>query len=186
MTLKDVSELVEQCKRDEEYQASLTPDHPDHDEGFQHYRDENSIELYWLPHRHLYALDLRVIRTPLDLAHWIAHIGKKQWPYMTPRRIVYLIEEVCHIKAWNLWQPHLGVMERGTTADQERAKLTSRLRWRVLERDGHRCRSCGMGPEHGAVLHMDHITPISKGGITSFANLQTLCVSCNAGKASRA
>jgi len=32
------------------------------------------------------------------------------------------------------------------------------------------------------VLHIDHVTPWSKGGETEMDNLQTLCEPCNLGK----
>ena len=59
-----------------------------------------------------------------------------------------------------------------------------RTRWRVMNRDSFRCRSCGRSPaiEHGVVLHVDHIVPWSKGGQTRDQNLQTLCDRCNLGK----
>lgn len=52
-----------------------------------------------------------------------------------------------------------------------------RFRVRVLDRDGHACKTCG---SDGNRLHVHHITPISKGG-TKFdmANLITLCPSCH-------
>lgn len=56
-----------------------------------------------------------------------------------------------------------------------------RLRYRVLERD-RRCRLCGVGPEDGAKLHIDHIVPYSQGGKTVLDNLQALCQDCNLGK----
>src|SRR5438477_10131934 len=43
----------------------------------------------------------------------------------------------------------------------------ARLRWRVLERDGNRCRLCGRSPNDGARLHVDHIVPWSVGGETT-------------------
>ena len=59
-----------------------------------------------------------------------------------------------------------------------------RMRWRVLNRDSFRCRSCGRSPalEFGVILHVDHILPWSKGGLTNDENLQTLCDRCNLGK----
>jgi hypothetical protein len=59
-----------------------------------------------------------------------------------------------------------------------------RMRWRVLTRDSFRCRSCGRSPavEQGVILHVDHIIPWSKGGLTIYENLQTLCERCNLGK----
>jgi hypothetical protein len=57
-----------------------------------------------------------------------------------------------------------------------------RLRAQVLMRDGARCRLCGATPASGASLHVDHVTPWSKGGDTILANLQVLCETCNIGK----
>jgi hypothetical protein len=59
-----------------------------------------------------------------------------------------------------------------------------RLRFQVLQRDRFACRSCGASPatQAGIELHVDHVTPWSKGGETVFENLQTLCNRCNLGK----
>lgn len=59
-----------------------------------------------------------------------------------------------------------------------------RLRFQVLQRDRFACRSCGASPatQAGIELHVDHMTPWSKGGETVLANLQTLCNTCNLGK----
>ncbi len=57
-----------------------------------------------------------------------------------------------------------------------------RLRALVLLRDGARCQLCGITPQDGARLHVDHITPWSKGGETLLENLQILCEACNIGK----
>ncbi len=57
-----------------------------------------------------------------------------------------------------------------------------RLRALVLMRDSARCRLCGANPSSGAILHVDHIRPWSKGGETVLENLQILCEPCNIGK----
>ncbi|MFA5598528.1 MAG: HNH endonuclease [Pusillimonas sp.] len=59
-----------------------------------------------------------------------------------------------------------------------------RLRWKVLQRDNFKCCACGSSPaiNPGIILHVDHIIPWSKGGETTFDNLQTLCSRCNLGK----
>lgn len=57
-----------------------------------------------------------------------------------------------------------------------------RLRALVLMRDGARCQMCGNDVQHGAILHVDHIHPWSKGGETTLENLQILCQVCNIGK----
>ena len=58
------------------------------------------------------------------------------------------------------------------------------LRFRVMQRDNFACRGCGATPATvpGTKLHVDHITPWSKGGHTTEGNLQTLCAACNIGK----
>lgn len=68
---------------------------------------------------------------------------------------------------------------------QERAKITPKVRYDVFERDGHRCCSCGIGVGTGVTLHVDHIVPVSQGGLSQFDNLQTLCAPCNLGKGAR-
>lgn len=68
---------------------------------------------------------------------------------------------------------------------RERSLLTPKLRTDILRRDGSRCRMCGASAQTGAILHVDHIVPISHGGLTEPGNLQTLCQSCNLGKSNR-
>ena len=70
-----------------------------------------------------------------------------------------------------------------------RPNLKPSVRWRVLERDGHRCLSCGRtGP--GVVLDVDHFLPLghpladglSEEELWEDSNLVTLCEPCNLGK----
>jgi hypothetical protein len=68
---------------------------------------------------------------------------------------------------------------------QERNRITAGVRSKVLARDSYRCRHCGISTALGAVLHIDHIIPISKGGTSDLGNLQTLCQDCNLGKSNR-
>ena len=63
----------------------------------------------------------------------------------------------------------------------ERGKVSNRMRFSVYERDGYRCRKCGVS-DREAQLEIDHIIPISKGGKSTFDNLQTLCHKCNVEK----
>ena len=58
----------------------------------------------------------------------------------------------------------------------ERAKVTNKIRFSIYKRDGYRCKKCGIKTND---LEIDHIFPISKGGKTTYDNLQTLCKSCN-------
>ena len=66
----------------------------------------------------------------------------------------------------------------------ERSKMTNAMRVDVLRRDGHRCKFCGAGPP-AVTLEVDHIIPVSRGGLTQMSNLQTLCSDCNQGKSNR-
>lgn len=69
----------------------------------------------------------------------------------------------------------------------ERGKLTAGLRYDILKRDGFRCQICGrkIADDPDLVLHVDHILPISKGGLTTWDNLRTLCQDCNLGKSNK-
>jgi hypothetical protein len=69
----------------------------------------------------------------------------------------------------------------------EREKMTVSLRYTILERDHFACKIYGRSYLRGdnIKLHVDHITPIAKGGKTEPNNLQTLCDDCNLGKGTR-
>lgn len=63
---------------------------------------------------------------------------------------------------------------------------------RVFERDGWRCRLCGvdaprelMGTVSGNAPELDHDVPLSRGGAHSYANTQLLCSCCNRQKGDR-
>lgn len=56
-----------------------------------------------------------------------------------------------------------------------------RLRFQVLQRDGFTCQYCGAKPPD-VRLHVDHIKPVSMGGVSTMENLITACQECNQGK----
>lgn len=60
----------------------------------------------------------------------------------------------------------------------ERGKVSNKMRFAIYERDGYRCRKCGVSQRY-AQLEIDHIIPIAKGGKSTYNNLQTLCHRCN-------
>jgi ATP adenylyltransferase len=64
--------------------------------------------------------------------------------------------------------------------------VPSTVRYDVLKRD-RKCVLCGAIPsaDNDVHLHVDHVTPRSKGGSNDFENLQTLCSECNLGKSNR-
>jgi len=69
----------------------------------------------------------------------------------------------------------------------QRALMTSNLREKIKIRDNYTCKQCklSINDEKNLLLEIDHIIPISKGGITSEDNLQTLCWKCNRSKGSK-
>lgn len=75
-------------------------------------------------------------------------------------------------------------IQRAATKRRTRREISERQRFRILVRDGFRCRACGASPleQRGIELHVDHIVPWSKGGETTDDNLETKCKRCNLGK----
>ena len=73
------------------------------------------------------------------------------------------------------------------TAAGQRALMTSKLRQHIKERDNFTCKQCGasLKQEPHLLLEIDHIIPVSKGGLTVEDNLQTLCWRCNRSKGSK-
>ena len=58
----------------------------------------------------------------------------------------------------------------------------ARLRRRILERDGYRCRACGRPGR----LEVDHVQPLHQGGAAlDPTNLQALCGPCHVAKSTR-
>jgi len=69
----------------------------------------------------------------------------------------------------------------------QRALMTSALREKIKQRDNFYCRNCGLSTkqEPNLLLEIDHIIPLSKNGVTTEENLQTLCWGCNRTKGSK-
>lgn len=76
----------------------------------------------------------------------------------------------------------------------KRRRISPTQRKAVLERDGYKCRICGISRQYlddkvpglGEYLRLeiDHIVPIAQGGTSDESNLQCLCWRCNAKKGS--
>ncbi len=69
----------------------------------------------------------------------------------------------------------------------QRALMTSGLREKIKVRDDYTCQICTLSTsdEKNLLLEIDHIHPLSKGGITAEDNLQTLCWRCNRSKGAK-
>lgn len=66
-----------------------------------------------------------------------------------------------------------------------RIPFSKKLRYEVLHEAGFRCATCGRCSDDGAVLHVDHIIPVSLGGTNERSNLRALCDDCNLGRSNK-
>jgi len=82
-------------------------------------------------------------------------------------------------------KPKIKVENKISESDRREIKLG--LRYEILKRDHFKCVICGASPsiKPECELHIDHITPFSKGGKTVKENLRTLCKECNLGKGNK-
>jgi hypothetical protein len=69
----------------------------------------------------------------------------------------------------------------------QRALMTAKLRQFIKARDFHTCRYCSVSitAEPHLLLEVDHVVPVSKGGLSTSENLQTLCWRCNRTKSNK-
>jgi len=84
---------------------------------------------------------------------------------------------------WELWHRAM-VMSPGSNGAPKRtdSPVSPKQRFRILQRDNFQCQLCGRSRADGAVLEVDHRTPVSKGGKSTDDNLWALCWECNRGK----
>lgn len=69
-----------------------------------------------------------------------------------------------------------------------KSKEWRELRYKILEKQGNKCKACGVGPKtHGIPVHVDHILPrsIYPEHALNPENLQVLCEDCNLGKSNK-
>lgn len=73
------------------------------------------------------------------------------------------------------------------SAAAQRSLMTARLRNEIKARDGYTCRQCGIRlSEHPyLLLEVDHFVPVSRGGLSTPDNLQTLCWRDNRAKGAK-
>jgi hypothetical protein len=64
--------------------------------------------------------------------------------------------------------------------------LSAELDQKVRERAARRCEYCRMHQSlQGATFHIEHIVPVSRGGLTAPENLALACPSCNLQKSNK-
>lgn len=78
-------------------------------------------------------------------------------------------------------------IDRRKSASYQRSLMTPKLRQKIKERDNYTCQSCEVSvyDQDLLLLEIDHIIPVSKGGLSTEDNLQTLCWKCNRTKSDK-
>lgn len=73
------------------------------------------------------------------------------------------------------------------SAAGQRSLMTASFRTFIKERDEYTCKACSISivDEPHLLLEVDHIMPVSKGGLSVDTNLQTLCWKCNRTKSNK-
>jgi hypothetical protein len=104
--------------------------------------------------------------------------GMAQRSFTVPMNEENIIELINHLES---------KLSMEVLAKEQRALMTTKLRTYIKERDKYTCCQCGNSTheEPNLLLEIDHIIPISKGGLTQEDNLQTLCWKCNRSKGAK-
>ena len=118
-----------------------------------------------------------------NISKWIHNQELRQISGLNdvPRTIRLLRQEGWQIEVRGDGYVRLASLEK-EMARGKRAGISQRVRYRILHRDGFRCKACGRGPEDGVKLTIDHVIPVDWGGGNEALNLQALCMECNEGK----
>ena len=113
---------------------------------------------------------------PLDYQDEIAWEVAQDTP--PPAEISF---ELCIMpnRAWYEWH-----WQRGMDPHERRAGVPKRLRAIVIERDGLVCGICHLDVPADDV-HVDHITPVARGGSDALTNLRVTHSRCNLSKGAR-
>lgn len=141
---------------------------------------------------------------PFILKHYHAKFMNEVGVYPSPITIPYPIYRFEYVSAGGNSSQKTTIELRSNTIDAlietmsqkirlqksaagQRALMTSKLRRFIKERDKNICQICGVSPsvEPTLLLEVDHIIPVSRGGLSSPGNLQTLCWRCNRTKSNK-
>lgn len=90
-------------------------------------------------------------------------------------------EAVIHGVHQNFKVPEIILLTRYSKFPQQRVNFSRRT---IYKRDNNQCQYCGKKPG-SRELSIDHITPKSKGGETSWTNCTIACTECNRKKADK-
>lgn len=126
---------------------------------------------YWVP--------INWIKSPMDILRLVDSLCGKSW--VTVDHIEDFVLCACKAKRLEMWPTDLKNSFKAEHVRPQR-EIAKRLRYSILRRDYFKCVLCGRSAQDGVVLHVDHIIPVSSGGVSEPYNLRTLCGDCNLGK----
>ena len=141
-------------------------------------------------------INLRMFSRPIDTKELngvikinrfgsVTHVDDMRWAYLRDyinrSELESQVNYMAELSQYDLMSPEWRKKKR-PKGYAERKKMSPKLRYEVLRRDGFRCVLCGKTVDDGIKLEVDHIKPVSKGGLTVLENLRTLCDECNGGK----
>jgi len=135
-----------------------------------------------------YEVDLEAINTAGAMLDWIFHCNGNRDVLDLIAAFDAVLKPQANCCSFGSQRPFSGSKLAKEYRDRKfpkRKPMGQKLRYSILMRDGFRCCACGVTAADGAVLHVDHIKAVSKGGSNDPANLQTLCFDCNIGKGAR-
>lgn len=165
-TLKEAKDIIENYKKD---YAEYIKDVPE----FILEKDENGF------YRRLgfATIDENVLEVAYKFVY-TSNGGMAQRSFTVPMTEETIIELINQLESR---------LSTAALAKEQRAMMTSKLRAHIKERDNFTCCHCGNSThqEPNLLLEIDHIIPVSKGGLTEETNLQTLCWKCNRAKSNK-
>lgn len=138
---------------------------------------------------HIVPGDLNATRLPAYLAPKIATLVNAAHPLLIP-----IIESFLYTQTKEERAAEIGSRTRAYTGPCERRpkeeirqytrSIPSSMRSKVYEAAQGKCQLCGRAIDFDE-MHVDHILPFARGGMTVIENLQATCAPCNLSKGKR-
>lgn len=165
-TLKDAKDIIENYKKDYAQYIKNVPDYV-----FE--KDENGF----YSRLGFATIDESVLNIEYKFIY-TSDGGMAQRSFTVPMTEETIIELIYALES---------KLTMASQVKEQRALMTRTLRNRIKERDKYTCCQCGNSVynESNLLLEIDHIVPVSKGGLTEESNLQTLCWKCNRNKGAK-
>jgi 5-methylcytosine-specific restriction endonuclease McrA len=179
-------------KRCNEYQAKLRPE-----------RQTQSLlkglfsKVHWYNCKHCNSLKyIKRKHNEREVCNACKHIGRTfvvsprvaTCPKCNKSHIAKHINAMCDLCRKEAMKQHRKVAKDRRKAIQRKATIAESInQYKLLDRDKWRCCMCNCKVQKTNIYadnaaELDHIIPLSKGGVHTYSNVQTLCRRCNQAK----